>query len=97
MRLGGDFPFSTSDASIGSGEIVLGPGAVFYPPAGNYLIDLGAVTVLQVFDPVTQFWHSVGQGYVQNQGLDTDGTNWRLINFSGICAAAAITAAGSGA
>jgi hypothetical protein len=91
MRIAGAFtqgqkPFAISLVS----------GQLFYPPAGNYIVSLGAVSAVQVFDPQCLVWRNFlaipGQ-YVQ---FDSDGMNWRICNVSGTVNTPNITAAGSG-
>lgn len=97
MRIGGAFTFSVPDLINGGGVIALGSGGVFYPPAGNYILNSGGVTVPQTFDPVGQMWRQAGVPFVYNMPFETDGYNWRLVNMSGVVAGANITNAGSGA
>lgn len=97
MRLGGAFPLQISDVSTGGPAIQLSPGETFYPPPGNYLVWLGLVTGLQVWDPLQQQWRTAGQPTIEAQAFDTDGYNWRLVNLSGVVTGANITNAGSGA
>lgn len=92
MRIGGAFPYNFS----GSFSVVLSGGEYIYPPAGNYLMTLGAQTCLQWWDPVAYMWRNVAQPNAEAFQISVDGYNWRLVNASGIVAAAAITNAGSG-
>src|SRR5260370_3876292 len=97
MRLGGPFPFSPPQIIEGGGVITLAPGATFYPPPGNYIFTSGDVTALQTWDPNAQGWRGLAQPFLATQQFDTDGSNWRLINLSGVIIGANITNAGSGA
>lgn len=92
MRIGGAFPFNFS----GAFPVTLSGGEFIYPPAGNYLMALGNQTCLQWWDPVANLWRNVAQPQAETFQIFVDGYNWRLLNASGIVAAAAITNAGSG-
>src|SRR5581483_9131459 len=92
MRIGGAFPFNFS----GAFPVSLAGGQICYPPAGNYLMTLGAQTCLQWWDPVNFSWRNVAQPNAETFQISVDGFNWRLVNASGIVAAASITNAGSG-
>lgn len=93
MRVGGAFPFSPTQPIESGGVVLLPSGGIFYPPAGNYIGQVGETTVMEMWDPVSQSWRLQGTGY---QAFDTDGFNWRMVNYSGIIRGALITAAGSG-
>jgi hypothetical protein len=92
MRIGGAFPFGQGAVPVG-----LGGGEQFYVPPGNYYVQLGSVTLLQAFDGVNQVWRNVGFPGGNMQVLSCDGSNYRLVNMSGVIAAVNITNAGSGA
>ena len=96
MRIGGAFPFTTTEPQYGGGIVALPSGGIYCPSAGNYLYTAGDVTVLQTFDPVGQQWRGFGQPNYGAQPLETDGYNWRFINLSGTITGALITNAGSG-
>ena len=68
-------------------------------PAGTYYVRTGLYTVLQVYDPVTTTWRSVGGaglGEANSFYLESDGVNYRLANLSGCTVGAVITNKGSG-
>lgn len=92
MRIGGAFPFNAS----GAFPVQLTGGEFFYPPAGNYLMTLGAQTCLQWWDPIQYSWRNLAQPNAETFQISTDGYNWRLANLSGIVIGASITNAGSG-
>lgn len=92
MRIGGAFPFNFS----GAFPVVLAGGQYIYPPAGNYLMTLGAQTCLQWWDPVGYNWRNVSQPNAETFQISVDGYNWRLANLSGVVQGASITNAGSG-
>lgn len=91
MRIGGAFPFGQGNVPVG-----LGGGEQWYLPPGNYYIQLGGVTVLQVFDAVNQIWRNIGFPGGNMQVASCDGFNYRLVNMSGVIAGLLIGNAGSG-
>src|SRR5215472_15622268 len=91
MRIGGAFTFGQGNVPVG-----LAGGEIFYIPPGNYYVNLGDVTLLQVFDGVNQIWRNIGFPGGNMQINDADGWNYRLVNLSGVVQALSITNAGSG-
>lgn len=75
----------------------LQPGGMRIIPAGTWLIDTGAYTCVQEFDPVQGQWISPG-GDGQNPPayINSDGFNYRAVNLSGCIVGATVTTAGSG-
>lgn len=92
MRLGGNFPLGQTAIPV-----PLPSGGIFTPPAGNYLVTTGLVTVLQYFDPTLLEWRVYAQPGAEAMPVAMDGANWRLVNMSGVVIDASITNAGSGA
>lgn len=92
MRIGGAFPFGQGNVPVG-----LAGGEQWYIPPGNYYLQLGSVTLLQVFDGVNQIWRNIGFPGGNLQVTSADGFNYRLVNMSGNIAGVNITNAGSGA
>lgn len=91
VRIGGAFPFGQNLRVVD-----LPPGGLYYPPAGNYLINLGSCSVLQFWDNLGQQWRGAGWPLSTAVPFQTDGYNWRIVNLSGVVIAASITNAGSG-
>lgn len=95
-QIRGVFPLpQTSPQIAGVVQVVtLGPGGIYVMPSGNYLVQCGPTTVLQWYDPLALMWRVVtpAQEYTP---LNADGTNYRLVNFSGIVQGAVITAPGT--
>jgi hypothetical protein len=91
MRIGGAFPFGQGNVPVG-----LSGGEQWYLPPGNFYVQLGGVTLLQVFDGINQIWRNIGFPGGNVQVTSADGFNYRLINFSGVIAGVNITNAGSG-
>jgi hypothetical protein len=77
------------------GVIVLESGGICIPPAGQYLITTGQETVLQWYDPLQLMWRTFCQSG-ELTTFATDGSNYRLVNQSGVIVGASITNAGSG-
>src|SRR5256885_14815742 len=96
---GASLPAPTFPMSLAAGEVFMLPagqgvvgafGSVLYPQLGSgnvftgqYMIQLGLYTVLQVYDSGLNYWRNVN---VNPQGLLTvssDGQNFRLANTTG--------------
>jgi len=92
MRIGGAFQFGQGNVPVG-----LAGGEQWYVPPGNYYINLGNVTLLQVFDGINDVWRNIGYPGGNVQVTSADGANYRLVNMSGCIAGVSITNAGSGA
>jgi hypothetical protein len=84
-------PQNTGDPNV----LMLVPGGIYVPPSGTYLISTGSQTVIQWWDPTDAIWRDYSGPETVNQ-ISTDGTNYRLVNLSGVCVGANITNAGSG-
>lgn len=91
MRIGGVFPFGEQCTAIS-----LAAGATFTPPPGEYLIALGRVSVLQFWDNVNNLWRGLA-GPGSTLPVSTDGTNYRVVNLSGVVQGCSFTPAGSAA
>jgi hypothetical protein len=94
-RIGGAFPLPLAQVAEGGTKVQLGTGGFFYPPAGEYLVSVGALSAFEFFDPQAQGWRTLfpasGGGFAS-----VDGVNFRLHNLSGAVSATAVTGAGSG-
>src|SRR5216683_4359413 len=89
-------------------EHQLSAGQSFLIPSGKWMINVGPSSVVQYLDPVASIpasgtvalsnvWRSFRHGYTNGMcRLVSDGTNFRIANFSGCMAGAAVTAVGSG-
>lgn len=91
MRFGGAYPFGQS-----AFPLHLFSGGTYNVPPGNYTIDLGRVSVLQTFDYQNYIWRNVRGPSTQKVQINSDGYNWRIVNFSGVVTGAKITTAGTG-
>jgi hypothetical protein len=92
MRIGGAFPFGQGNVPVG-----LAGGEQWYVPPGNYYLQLGSVSLLQVFDGINQIWRNIGFPGGNLQVASADGFNYRIVNMSGVVGGIQITNAGSGA
>jgi hypothetical protein len=91
MRFGGAYPFSNP-----AFPVHLFSGHTYNLPPGNYIVDLGRVSVLQTFDDKAYTWRTVGCPQ-QKIFVNSDGYNYRLVNLSGVVTGVKITNQGSGA
>jgi hypothetical protein len=91
MRIGGAFPFGQGNVPVG-----LSGGEQWYLPPGNFYIQMGSVSVLQVFDGINQIWRNIGFPGGNVQVTSADGFNYRIVNMSGVVGGIQITNAGSG-
>jgi hypothetical protein len=64
--------------------------------SGQYVLQLGQYTTLQVYDAGLQYWRNVNIGPMQLVPVSSDGINYRIINSTGCPVGALVTAAGSG-
>lgn len=86
-------------SGLASNVVALAPGQVqILYPAGWYMVKTGRYSALQVFEPITQTWRTIGGG---SQGgsvhyVKSDGVNYRLANQTGCAVGALLTNAGSG-
>ena len=84
-------PFSTN-----TGNQTLSAGEAWLLPAGQWYVDPGTVSALQVYDPLLQIWLQLGTPTNDFKFITSDGVNVRLANQSGCAVGAVITNAGSG-
>lgn len=94
-RIGGVFPFSQQMPANGDGVITLPSGGIYMIQPGNYLVTEGSQTNLQWFDPNGLIWRTTQPSDALNW-ISSDGTNFRLVNMSGVVIGANVTAVGSG-
>lgn len=71
---------------IGSGNVL----------SGQYTLQLGQYSILQVYDAQLNYWRNVSVGPQQLVSVSSDGTNFRIANTTGCPIGALITNAGSG-
>jgi hypothetical protein len=96
-QMRGPFPLPfSSPASTGAPNIVTLPsGGIYYPPSGTYLLTTGGQTIVEWFDPDMFGWRCYAGPETVAQ-ISCDGSNYRLVNLSGVVVGANVTNAGSG-
>lgn len=87
-------PFTSPQNTQMPSALLLQQGQAYPLPPGEYLVQTGDQTVIQVYDPVNGFWRNYSPPCSMCQ-ISLDGFNYRLINLSGCVVGAFITAAGS--
>ena len=94
MRLGGPAPFNAAQSFV----TTLAGGTFFYPPAGMYLMQLDANTVVQWWDPIAWSWRGIAPvaagGHILP--ISVDGYNYRVLNVTSTVTSATLGVAGSG-
>jgi hypothetical protein len=99
LAAGEYFMLPTGQGILGSFGLVNFPQLASQNPfTGQYLLDLGAYSVLQMYDQGLQYWKTIASGnpYHSAQGtFSADGVNFRIANTTGCPVGAIITAAGS--
>lgn len=75
--------------------ITLPAGTTYIIPSGNYLVSLGAYSVLQFLDPVTGIFRTMYGPGPDVKLIASDGSNWRIANLTGCPVAAVITNSGA--
>lgn len=66
------------------------------PLSGQYFLQLGQYSVLQMFDDGLNYWQNVNVSPMGLVTVSSDAANWRIANSTGCPVGALITAAGSG-
>jgi hypothetical protein len=64
--------------------------------SGQYLVNLGPFTTLQMYDSVLQTWRNISPANGLPIYVSGDGTNWRLANTTGVAVGAIVQTAGTG-
>lgn len=81
----------------GSQEVALSSGQFYVPPSGQYMVQLGFYTFLQVWDGYSRIWRNF---QCSTQGsvfpMTFDGANMRIANLTGCMVGAVVTNGGSG-
>lgn len=73
----------------------LSPGDTLTIPAGEWLVDVGTISVLQYLDPVTGIWRAHNAQRGQSSYIRSDGFTTRVANLTGCPVAAVVTGGGS--
>lgn len=83
-----------------SALIEMQAGQAYAIPAGRWLVNLGTYCLLQEYVPYTTGWSTImnGAGAALDLGMTvfTDGSNYRILNPTGLPTGSTISAAGSG-
>jgi hypothetical protein len=96
-QIRGVFPLPQTNPQLtGTDQVVcLVSGGKYVLPAGNFLVTTGPNTDLQWFDPLAATWRPA-QPHQSMGFINSDGTNYRLINITGTVTGATVGTAGSG-
>jgi hypothetical protein len=87
---------STSFITAGAGPVALAGGESILVPAGNWYIQCGPYSFIQVKDPISGLWRMLGQTPNESRFLHSDGSNVRVANLTGTPVGSLITNVGSG-
>jgi len=89
---------SPSSGGQPSNGLSLSAGQTYLIPSGRWMGKTGKYTTVQEFDPIANFWRTIGGGEVSGSinRIVSDGFNYRLANQTGCAVGALITNAGSG-
>lgn len=78
-----------------SNTISLAGGSTYLVPPGQWQIQLGASSFLQILDPVSGLWRMTDTPPQRYVTVSSDGTNWRVANLTGCPIGALVTNAGA--
>lgn len=78
-----------------AGPLSLPAGGTELIPAGSWNIQPGPYTFVQVKDPITGIWRTLGTAQHDVKSILSDGQNYRMANLSGCAAGAFVTNVGS--
>lgn len=94
---GGIFALPAGQGIVGSFGAIVNPQLGSNNPlSGQYLVQLGPYSVLQLYDPGLNYWRNLNVQPGEVVTVSSDGTNFRIANTTGTAIGALITAAGSG-
>lgn len=83
--------------AVGTNRLTLPPGSDFLLAAGTWLVSPGLYSMVQVLDPVTNTWAPYCTATVNEPiNINSDGTNYRLINPTGFPIGGIVTNGGTG-
>ncbi len=95
IRVGSVSGNTSGFVTQGAGPLSLAAGEVYSIPSGDYMVQPGPYTFLQVKDPITSIWRLMNTTPGVSRVLHSDGANYRLANISGTAVGAYITNVGS--
>ena len=78
----------------GTNTISLAAGQTMVIPAGDWMVEVGSVGLLQYYDPVMLIWRGFSSARQQAVRITSDGFNFRLANLTGCPIAGVVTGAG---
>ena len=93
---GANNPLTNAQTLVPTGNFNLAASESVLIPAGQWYVDPGAVSALQVFDPILQTWMQMATPPNELKLVTSDGVNVRLANQSGCAVGAIVTNVGSG-
>jgi len=83
--------------AVGTNRLTLPPGGDFLLPSGTWLVAPGTLSMLQVLDPVSNTWAPYSTQTVNEPiSVNSDGTNYRVMNPTGFPIGAIVTNGGTG-
>jgi hypothetical protein len=93
---GANNPLTNAQVNVPTGNFNLAPAESVLIPAGQWYVDPGLYSALQVFDPILQTWMQMATPPNELKLVTSDGVNVRLANQSGCAVGAIVTNVGSG-
>ncbi len=97
LAAGEVFMLPAGQGIVGSfGSVVTPQLAAGNPLTGQYVIQLGQYSTLQVYDANLYYWRNVQISPMSLIMVSSDGTNYRVVNSTGTPVGGLITSAGSG-
>jgi len=85
-----------SFANQAAGPVTLAAGQIYVIPAGQFMVQPGDYTFLQVKDSITGIWKMMSTDPSAARVVLSDGQNFRLANLTGCAVGALVTNVGSG-
>lgn len=89
-------PRSTTVLNQGAGAFSLPAGASELIPPGQWMVQPGPYSFVQIRDPISQTWQNLGTQQHGPHPVLSDGVNFRVANLTGCAVGAFITNVGSG-
>lgn len=80
---------------FGSNHVLLEPGQSIQVPGGDWLIQVGSFSLLQVFDPIGNYWSGADAFRGQRMQIFNDGQTRRILNPTGVPIAAVVAGGGA--
>ncbi len=83
-------------SGVGPNYIGLPSGASYLLPSGTFLVIAGSTSTLQFLDPIKGVWTNLASSAVNGELVNSDGSNYRVLNTVAMPTSATVTAAGTG-